>query len=405
MTLHPSGPHLPYGRQNIDDDDIAAVVSVLKSDWLTTGPAVDEFEAAFAAAVGAPYAVSCAKGTAALHLGYRALGLKEGDLVVVPAVTFLATASAARLVGAEIIFADVDPDSALMTPETLEAALDRAGGPVAVIAPVHMAGQMVDMEAVGAIAARARAGIIEDACHALGGKDVQERPVGSASTGGLAAFSLHPVKVIAGGEGGVVTTGDVDLAAAMRRFLNHGIGRNDLADSAQALAADGTANPWYYEMSEPSPNYRLSDIHAALASSQLNKLDHFVARRRALVARYDAAFAALPSPIRAVIRPSGRVPYGAAAWHLYVALVDFETLGRDRANVMHALRARGIASQVHYLPLNRQPYYRQRYGELHLAGAEAWYERTLSLPLHPGMADDDVDRVVAALSSIVEHGA
>ncbi len=401
--MQSSGLPLPYGRQIIDDDDIDAVVSVLKSNWLTTGPAIDQFESAFAAVVGAPHAVCCANGTAALHLGYLALGLKEGDRIVVPAITFLATASAARLVGAEIIFADVDPDSALMTPETLKAALDRAAGPVAAIAPVHMAGQLVDMEAVGAIARSAGARIIEDACHALGGNDARGNPVGGGVTGDLAVFSLHPVKAITGGEGGVVSTADADLAETMRRFRNHGMQRDKFNDSAQALAADGTANPWYYEMSEPGLNYRLSDIHAALAASQLKKLGRFVARRRELVARYDAAFAELPSRVAAVIRPSGRVSYGAAAWHLYVALIDFEALGQDRADVMHALREHGIGTQVHYLPLNRQPYYRHRYGELHLPGADAWYARALTLPLHPGMENSDVDRVVAALAEILEQ--
>lgn len=404
-TLQPSGIRLPYGRQNIDRDDIDAVVAVLESDWLTTGPAVEWFESAFAAAIGAAHAVSCTSGTAALHLAYLALGLKQGDRVVVPAVTFLATASAARLTGAEIVFADVDPDSALMTPETLQQALDRAAAPVAAIAPVHMAGQMVDMAAVGDIARGAGARIVEDACHALGGEDAHGKPVGCGATGDLAVFSLHPVKVITGGECGVVSTADADLAETIRRIRNHGMQRDNLADPAQGMAADGSANPWYYEMSEPGLNYRLSDIHAALATSQLKKLNQFVARRRALVARYDAAFAALPSHLTAVMRPSGRQLHGAAAWHLYVALIDFEALGQDRAQVMHTLRQRGIGTQVHYLPLNRQPYYRKRYGALDLPGADAWYGRALSLPLHPGMQDEDVDEVVAALAEIGQRGA
>ena len=393
-------PFLPYGRQNIDGEDIAAVTAVLKSDWLTTGPAVESFEAAFADAVGAAHAVSCASGTAALHLAYLALGVAPGDRVIVPAVTFLATANMARLAGAELVFADVDPDSGLLTPETLAAALACAGGPVAAIAPVHMAGQMVDMEVVTALVKEAGAAILEDACHALGGSDASGLPVGSCAAGGLAAFSLHPVKVIAGGEGGVATSNDAARAETMRRMRNHGMVRKGFADTAQALAADGSANPWYYEMPEPGLNYRLSDIHAALAASQLKKLDRFVARRRQLVARYDAALAALPTALAEVMRPSGRAAHGAAAWHLYVALIDFAALGRDRADVMRALKERGIGTQVHYLPLHRQPYYRARYGALDLPGADAWYGRALSLPLHPGMEDSDVDRVVATLADI-----
>lgn len=397
-------PFLPYGRQNIDDSDVEAVVSVLRGDWLTTGPAVENFEAAFAQAVGAPHAICCANGTAALHLAYLALGLKPGDRVVVPAVTFLATASAARLVGAEIIFADVDPDTALMTPATLRDALGRAPSPVAAVAPVHMAGQSVDMNEVGAIARAGGARIVEDACHALGGRDAEGHAVGSGTTADAAIFSLHPVKVIAAGEGGVVTTADADIANAVRQFRNHGMTREKFTDLNQAKAADGLDNPWYYEMIEPGLNYRLSDIHAALASSQLKKLDQFVARRQALVARYDAALAALPLRLAAHVRPCGRVASGTPAWHLYVALIDFDALGQDRAQVMSVLRECGIGTQVHYLPLNRQPYYRERYGEVDLPGADSWYARALSLPLHTGMADSDVDRVIAALADALGHG-
>ncbi|MEK9662656.1 MAG: DegT/DnrJ/EryC1/StrS family aminotransferase, partial [Alphaproteobacteria bacterium] len=270
---------------------------------------------------------------------------------------FLATASTAHLLGAEIVFADVAPDTALMTAETLESALARAGGPVAAVAPVHMAGQLVDLDAVGAVARDAGARIVEDACHAVGANDADGRPIGSAASGDLKTFSLHPVKTIAAGEGGVVTTGDAALAERLRLFRNHGMQRDGFTDPGQALAADGSSNPWYYEMSEPALNYRLSDIHAALATSQLAKLPAFVERRRALVERYDAALAALPGHISAIVRPSGRSGYGDPAWHLYVVLIDFAALGRDRAAVMQALRERGIGSQVHYLPLHRQPFY------------------------------------------------
>ncbi|MGB0630058.1 MAG: UDP-4-amino-4,6-dideoxy-N-acetyl-beta-L-altrosamine transaminase [Alphaproteobacteria bacterium] len=395
-------PFLPYGRQSIDDADIDAVAAVLRSDWLTTGPAVDEFEAAFATATGAPHAVCCTNGTAALHMAYHALGISPGDKVIVPSVTFLATASTAHLLGAEIVFADVDPDTALMTADTLQAALDRAGSGVAAIAPVHLAGQMADMDAIGTLARAAGASIVEDACHAVGGLDAAGRAVGCGATGDLMTFSLHPVKTIAAGEGGVVTTADGALAERMRLFRNHGMSRSDFTASDQAFAANGEANPWYYEMIEPSLNYRLSDIHAALGTSQLTRLPAFVERRRALAARYDVAFASLPAHVSTVMRPSGRSGYGQPAWHLYVVLIDFEALGRDRAAVMGELRARGIGSQVHYLPLHRQPYFRQRYGTLDLPGADSWYARALSLPLFVDMQEDDVDRVVEALRDICE---
>lgn len=402
---------LPYGQQKIDDADIAAVVEVLRSDFLTTGPVPARFEEAFAQVAGAPHAVCCSSGTAALHLSYAALGLGPGDRVIVPSVTFLATANAARITGAEIVFADVDPDTALLTPATLEAALEKAGGPVAAIAPVHMAGQMVDMAAVHEIAVRAGARVVEDACHALGGRDAAGQPVGAgAGAGGgggsLAAFSLHPVKAIAAGEGGVVTTADDDLAENVRRLRNHGMVRGAFADLAQAFASDGTPNPWYYEMPAPGFNYRLSDIHAALALSQLAKLDGFVARRAELVARYDAAFAQLPENIASRLRPMARREgRGVPAWHLYVCLVDFEAFRRDRAVVMNDLKAAEIGTQVHYLPLHRQPYYRERYGDHDLPGADSWYARALSLPLHPNMTDADVDRVVGALLDALEPRA
>ena len=335
-------------------------------------------------------------------MAYHALGIGPGDKVVVPSVTFLAAASTAYLLGAEVVFADVDPDTALMTAETLEAALDRAGDSIAAIAPVHMAGQMADMDAIGAVARNAGLSIVEDACHAIGGSDAAGRPVGSTATGDLMTFSLHPVKTIAAGEGGVVTTADSALAERMRLFRNHGMSRTGFTATDQAFAADSAANPWYYEMTEPALNYRLSDIHAALATSQLTRLPDFVERRRTLAARYDTAFASLPTHVSAIVRPSGRSGYGVPSWHLYVVLIDFETLGCDRAELMNALRSRGIGSQVHYLPLHRQPFFRQRYGELDLPGADAWYARALSLPLFADMQDDDVDHVVEALHDICE---
>lgn len=403
----PSPPleFLPYGRQQIDAADIEAVVAVLQGDWLTTGPAIARFEEAFATKAGAPHAVSCSSGGAGLHLSFLAINLKPGDRVVVPTVTFLATANMARVTGAEIIFADVDPDTALMTAATLEAAIDRAGGPIAAIAPVHMAGQMVDMEEIGMVARNTGARIVEDACHILGGMDGEGRPAGSGATGDLAVFSMHPVKTIAAGEGGVVTTRDASLAARMRILRNHGMVRENFSDTSQAFTPDGRPNPWYYESTDPGFNYRLSDIHAALAASQLSKLDRFVDRRRALVSRYDAALSALTPRLGNIVRPSGRSSYGSPAWHLYVALIDFAALDRDRASVMEALRERGIGSQVHYLPLHRQPYYRARYGALDLPGADAWYDRALSLPLFPGMSDSDVDRVIETLMDVLEGRA
>ncbi|WP_340302373.1 UDP-4-amino-4,6-dideoxy-N-acetyl-beta-L-altrosamine transaminase [Roseobacter sp. HKCCD7870] len=397
----PDEAFLPYGRHTIEADDIGAVVDVLSGEYLTTGPAVEALEAAFCEATGAPHSVACSSGAAGLHLSYLALGLGRGDKVVVPSVTFLATASMAHLAGAEVIFADVDPDTALMTEDTFEAAIWRAGGNVAAVVPVHMCGQMVDMDAIGLIAQNSGIRIVEDACHALGGRDAKDCPTGQGSTSDLTMFSLHPVKTVAGGEGGVVTTADPDLAARMRTLRNHGMMRDRFLDATQATAADGAENPWYYELAEPAFNYRLSDIHAALATSQMSKLERFVVRRAELRARYEGLFAERASVFNGRVRLAPSTAKGRTSWHLCVALFEFEVIGKDRAYVMRALRELGIGTQVHYLPLHRQPWWRQRNGNTYLPGADSWYARCLSLPLFPGMRDEDVDRVVDAITALV----
>ncbi|CAO3383362.1 UDP-4-amino-4,6-dideoxy-N-acetyl-beta-L-altrosamine transaminase [Azospirillum argentinense] len=407
MTSSASGsptPLLPYGRQDIDQTDIDAVTAVLRGDWLTQGPAVEAFERALCDRTGAAHAVACANGTAALHLATLALGLGPSDAVVVPAVTFLATANAARYVGAEVAFADVDPDTGLMGPEQAAAAMERAahaGWRVRALAPVHFAGQTADMAGLGALADRHGLAVIEDACHAIGSLDMapdgRALPVGGGAFGTLTAFSFHPVKTIAAGEGGAVTTNDADLAARLRRFRNHGMDRDpvEFEDREAAFAANGAANPWYYEMAEPGFNYRLTDLQSALALSQLARLDAFVERRRRLMDLYAERLALL-APL---VRPAARVPWCRPAWHLCAARIDFAAAGRTRAQVMTDLRAQGIGTQVHYIPVHRQPYWRKRYGGLTLPGADAHYARTLSLPLFPAMADADVDRVATTLSA------
>jgi UDP-4-amino-4,6-dideoxy-N-acetyl-beta-L-altrosamine transaminase len=380
-----SEPVLPYGRQTIEDDDIAAVVAALKADFLTTGPTVEAFETAFAEKVGARHAVACANGTAALHLAMLALDVQAGDVAIAPSITFLATANCARYVGAEVVFADVDPDSGLMTPETLAAALDGVGDRrLRAVLPVHLRGDAVDLPGLAALAGDAGAVLVEDAPHALGTTmtygNLAER-VGDARHSAMATFSFHPVKTIATGEGGMVTTNDPRLAERLRLLRSHGMVRPPGAE------------PWWYEMAEPGFNYRLPDILCALGLSQLGKLDRFAQRRRALAAAYEQALAPLAPMVRLAARPAWSDP----VLHLMCVLIDFEAVGRTRREVVEALRARGVGSQVHYIPVHRQPYYRARYGHLDLPGAEAWYARCLSLPLYPGMADHDVDRVVEAL--------
>lgn len=396
----PSAPSLlPYGRQSIDEDDIAAVVAVLRGDWLTTGPMVDAFEAALAERVGATHAVAVNSGTAALHLCALALDLTPEDRVVVPSVTFLATANCVRYAGAEVVFCDVEADTGLIDLEHLETLL-RADhqGRIKAILPVHMAGQCADLAAISALAAPRGIAVIEDACHALGATDTSGRPVGVGAYSRATVFSFHPVKTVTTGEGGAITTNDAELARRLRCLRSHGMVREPtlFAQPAQAFDADGSVNPWYYEMSELGLNYRLSDINCALGLSQLSKLDRFVGQRAALVTAYRRALAK-GSPHIAAIPERG---HGRPAWHLFVALIEFERLGLTRGQAMRRLQAAGIGSQVHYLPLHRQPYYAHRTGPLDLPGADAYYRRCLSLPLSACMTEDDVARVAAALSSL-----
>lgn len=406
MNANAGAPFLPYGRPCIEDDDIAAVAQVLCSGWLTTGPLVEQFETALARATGAHHAVVCNSGTAALHLAAMALDLDHTSMVIVPALTFVATANAARYVGARVVFADVDPLSGLMTPQTLIDALDRAPRAAAVF-PVHLNGQCVDLPALREIADRQRLAIVEDACHALGttyGADGHKHTVGAGAHSAFQCFSFHPVKTVAMGEGGAVTTSDPRAAQRMRNLRSHGIERaaDRFEVKAQAFTPDGEANPWYYELQELGFNYRASDIQCALGISQLSKLDRFKRERAALVETYDELIAHLAPRVRTVLNVEKCDP----AWHLYVVLIDFEALGLTRADVMRNLAARGIGSQVHYLPVPCQPYYRaleDKDPHRLYPGAMAYYAKCLSLPLYVGMTSDDVARVVDALDEALSQ--
>jgi len=399
----PGDCFLPYARHEVDEDDIAAVAAVLRGDWLTTGPTVEAFETALAAKADAAFAVVCASGTAGLHLATMALGLGPGDRAIVPSITFLATANAVRYVGAEVVFADVDPDTGLMTPATLEAALGRAGPAARAVLPVHLGGRAVDLPGMAAIAATTGADIVEDAAHAIGTTYRRDNdsaaPIGDCRYSRMAVFSFHPVKTIAMGEGGAITTNDAGLRERLTRFRSHGMLRPPAEFRNRDLAydADGEANPWYYEMPEPGYHYRTTDIHCALGLSQLGKLDRFIARRRQLIERYRQ----LLTPLAPLVRMPTTPTDAGAAWHLCAVQIDFSAAGTTRARVMRDLRARGIGTQVHYIPVHRQPYYEERYGKLSLPGADSYYSRCLSLPLFPAMADADVDRVVAALAHVL----
>jgi UDP-4-amino-4,6-dideoxy-N-acetyl-beta-L-altrosamine transaminase len=392
-------PFLPYGRQLIDEDDIATVSSALRGELLTTGPLVENFERMLARVVGARDTVACSSGTAALYIAARALGLGAGHTVIVPAITFLATASAPHLAGAEIVFADVDPESGLMRAQDLEAALARAPQNRAdAVFPVHYAGQSCDMAPIAAIARAKTMKIVEDAAHALGtvwrGDDGAIQSIGANEFSDLTIFSFHPVKTIAMGEGGAVSTNDPELLQRLKRARNHGITREPLEFKGIDASFDstGAVNPWYYELESPGFNWRISDINCALGISQLSKLQRFINARRRLAECYDELLA----PLAPLVKPLKRDPRSLTAWHIYAVRIDFEEAQVERAQVMRGMAADGIGTQVHYIPVHRQPYYARRYGAYSLPGAERYYASTLTLPLHPSMSEADVVRVVAA---------
>jgi UDP-4-amino-4,6-dideoxy-N-acetyl-beta-L-altrosamine transaminase len=396
----PAPSFLPYGRQCIEDDDIEAVVAALRGELLTTGPVVGRFEEALAALTGAREAIACSSGTAALYMAARALGLGLGHTIIVPSITFAATASAPHLLGAEVVFADVDPETGLMRASDLEAALARTPFRRAdAVFPVHYAGQSCDIEAIASFARARGIWIIEDGAHALGSawtaRDGAILPVGANEHSDMTIFSFHPVKTIAMGEGGAVTASDPELVRRLKLGRNHGITRepSEFVNSEAALDTTGAVNPWYYELGAPGFNFRVSDINCALGLSQLSKLGRFVARRRALVACYDELLA----PFAPLVRPLARDPRSLSAWHIYPVRIDFAAARLSRADLMRALAADGIGTQVHYIPVHRQPYYAARYGVAELPGADAYYASTLTLPLYAGMSDGDVTRIVGAL--------
>ncbi len=376
---------LQYGRQLIDDDDVAAVVSTLRGDWLTTGPAVAAFEAAVAARTRTRHGVAVSSGTAALHAAAFAAGVGPGDEVVIPPLTFAATGNAVLYLGGTPVFADVRADTLNVDPARVADAITPR---TRAIIAVDFAGQPADLDELREIARARRLVLIEDAAHALGAT-AHGRPVGGIAD--LTTLSFHPVKHVATGEGGMVTTDDDGLAGRMRRFRNHGIG-SDASERARA-------GRWHYEMLDLGFNYRLTDLQCALGLSQLGKLDGFLARREAIAARYRRAFAACAGL---------RVPHVAShvrhAWHLFVVELELERLRVDRGVVFEALRAEGIGVNVHYIPVYRHPYYRTHgYADVSCPVAERAYERLLTLPLFPGMADRDVDDVVVAVEKVLGH--
>jgi perosamine synthetase len=368
--------YIPYGRQEISEADIQAVVNVLRSPWLTTGPTVAVFENAVAKHVGTAHAVAVSNGTAALHAAMFAIGIGPGDEVIVPPVTFAATANAVLYQGATPVFADVCPGSLLIDPRQVES---KIGARTRAIIAVDYAGQACDYPALQAIARRHNLTLVADACHSLGGS-LDGRPCGSLAD--ISVFSFHPVKPITTAEGGMVMTDRLDFADRMRRFRNHGIS----TDHRQRVST----GVWHYEMIDLGYNYRLSDLQCALGCSQLTRLGEWTARRQQLAARYDVTFAGCPE-----IRPLEKVAGASHAYHLYVVRVP------ERERLFVEMREQGIGVNVHYVPVHLHPYYRTHLGTAPglCPVAEAAYEEVLSLPIFPGLGENQVDRVADALRS------
>jgi perosamine synthetase len=389
LAIHGGNPvresTLPYGGQTIEDDDVEAVTEVLRSDWLTTGPTVDAFEEAFADFVGTEEAVAVSNGTAALHAAMHVLGIGPGDEVIVPTMTFAATANSVVFQGGTPVFADVDPDTLLLDPASVA---DKITDDTRAIVGVDYAGQPCRYDALRDLAGAHDLALLDDACHALGG-DYRGEPVGSLAD--LNTFSLHPVKNMTTGEGGMITTDRSDWAERMRTFRNHGI-----TSTHHERAEKGS---WFYEMADLGYNYRLTDFQCALGISQLEKLPAWTERRREIAAHYDAAFAEVDAVTPVPMRNDA-----TCAYHLYVIHLGLDRLSVDREAVFDALRAEGIGVNVHYIPVHYHPFYRENFdtGEGLCPVAEAAYERIVTLPVFPCMSDGDADDVVEAVRKVTD---
>ena len=377
---------LPYARQWVDEDDITAVVEVLRSDWLTTGPLVSEFEAAFAEQVGAREAVAVSSGTAALHAAMFGLGLETGDEVIVPSMSFAASANCIVYQGGVPVFADVEPDTLLIDPEQVQAKI--TSRTKAIIA-VDYAGQACRYDELRALAERYGLSLVADACHALGGS-YRGSLVGTIAD--LNTFSFHPAKHITTGEGGVVTTDDTQMASRMRAFRNHGISSDRPQRDEQGS--------WFYEMNDLGYNYRLTDFQSALGIRQLPRLQDWVRRRQEIASAYDAAFTESP-----LVHPLCRREEVYHAYHLYVVQVNLERSGTTRSFIFAALRAEGIGVNVHYVPIHLHPFYRTHFATQPgmCPVTEDAYERIISLPIFPRMSDDDFRDVVRSVEKVALH--
>lgn len=383
---------IPYGRQSISNSDIQAVNEVLRSDFLTQGPVVPNFEAALSQRCEAKFAVAMNSATSALHVACLALGVQPGDKVWTSPITFVASANCARYCGADVEFVDIDPRTYNMCPSRLETKLiaaQRTGTLPKVVIPVHLGGQSCDMEAIHVLARKYSFSVIEDASHAVGGT-YKDQPVGNCRFSDITVLSFHPVKIITTGEGGMALTNDKPLARSMARLRTHGITR-DVTEMQST-----PTGPWYYEQIDLGYNYRLTDVAAALGISQFQRIGEFVSRRHEIANSYDHQFA------NSSVKRPWQHPDSYSAFHLYIALVDFASRNTTQKEVFGKLHAKGILANLHYIPVYRQPYYQQfGYSTADYPEAEKYYAEAISLPMYPELSADEQSLVVRTLLSAI----
>ena len=389
---------LPYSRQYIDKKDILEVSRTLKNVFITQGPKINEFEKSFAKYVGSKYAVACATGTAALHLSCQSLNLGIGGNLLTSPITFVASANCAQFVGADTHFADIDPENHCISPSLLEKILKKKKIDVIVI--VHMSGHSADLDEIYKLKCKYGFKIIEDSCHALGGK-YKNKKIGSCFYSEISTFSFHPVKLITTGEGGMVTTNDEKIYKKLLKFRTHGIHKNrqEFINSDLAFDHSGNANQWYYEMSDLGYNYRITDIQSALGNSQLKKLDRFIEARRKIAKIYDKGFSS-----NEFIKTPKVSPNIKHAYHLYTLMIDFKKLKKTRNELMEQLKKFNIGTQVLYIPVHLQPYYSKKYnfklGDFPVA--EKYYDNCLSIPIFPDLKKSETNYVIEKINYLVK---
>lgn len=381
-----------YGRQSIDETDIAAVEAVLRSDFLTQGPAIERFEQCVADYCGEKYAVAVCNATAALHIACRAAGLGAGDILWTSPITFVASANCARYCGADVDFVDIDPNTYNMSVDALEEKLRRAKAEnklPKVVVPVHLAGQSCEMKRIHALAEEYGFTILEDASHAVGA-DYLDTKVGGCVFSDMTVLSFHPVKIVTTGEGGMILTNNRDLYEKLTLYRSHGITRDP---EKMTHAADG---PWYYQQIDLGYNYRMTDLQAALGYSQMQRLDAFVARRREIAARYDELLRDLPLTTPYVMEGA------APSWHIYIVRLDFARIGKPKEQIFSEMKKRGVVLNLHYIPVHLQPYYEELgFAKGDFPQSEAYYEEALTLPLYYDLTDAQQDQIVHALKDVL----